>query len=44
MRKSRKENITLLKKFLDDLDRNNSNDSAKRNNNSSGMGKPKPRD
>jgi hypothetical protein len=44
MRKSRKENITLLKKFLDDLDRNSTNVTPKRDRNSSGMGKPKPRD
>ena len=42
MRKSRKENITLLKKFLDDLDRNNNNASAKRDRDSGSLGKPKP--
>jgi len=42
MRKSRKENITLLKKFLDDLDRNNSNDTPKRGRDRGGLGKSKP--
>ena len=42
MRKSRKENITLLKKFLDDLNRNNTNASPKRGRDSGSMGKPKP--
>ena len=43
MRKNRKENITLLKKFLDDIDRNNPHNSPKRDNVRDGVGKPKPR-
>ncbi len=42
MRKSRKENITLLKKFLDDLDRNNTNASPKRGRDRGSLGKLKP--
>ena len=42
MRKNRKTNITLLKKFLDELDRNNNHNTPKPSRNSSGMGKPKP--
>jgi len=42
MRKSRKENITLLKKFLDDLDRNNTNDPPKRGRDRGSVGKSKP--
>lgn len=42
MRKSRKENITLLKKFLDDLDRNNTNVTPKRDRDRGSLGKPKP--
>jgi hypothetical protein len=43
MRKNRKENITLLKKFLDDIDRNNPHNSPKRDDDRDGVGKPKPR-
>jgi hypothetical protein len=42
MRKSRKENITLLKKFLDDLDRNNTNVTPKRGRDRGSLGKLKP--
>jgi len=42
MRKSRKENITLLKRFLDDLNRNNTNDSPQRGRDRGSVGKPKP--
>ena len=41
MRKSRKENITLLQKFLNDLDRNNNDNPPKPSRNRGGMGKPK---
>ena len=43
MRNSRKKNITLLKKFLDDFNRNNNDNPPKPSGNHSGMGKPKPR-